>query len=127
MAIRVYKMNRNAICVSSNHNRVVIDERMLDNDTSLDIYAGPAGKHMKLLATLAPAPKVGDVVNGLDINPDPGMVVKNESSQLVLHYLLVEIVDDKPVYQWHIPGVTYGLTSLSDDNYKILDVGEIDD
>ena len=54
------------------------------------------------------------------------MVVKNELNQQVLQYLLWELVDDKPIYNWQIPGTIYSLTGLGDDNYKILDLGEID-
>lgn len=128
MTLRVYKLDGDSICVSSDNNRVLIYEEMLDDNISLDIFAGPARGDLELLATILPAFKVGDIVNGIDITyPRPGMVVKNLSNQLVLQYLLWELTGDKPIYNWQIPGTTYGTTGLGDDNYKILDLGEIDD
>lgn len=125
MALEVHATD-NSIIIHNGRNRIRITEQDLDDLCSIDVFPGP-GNVDNLVYVLESAQEAGDIINGAKIRPKPGMVVKNESSQLVLHYLLGEIVDDKPVYQWHIPGVTYGLTSLSDDNYKILDVGEIDD
>lgn len=125
MPLEVHAID-NSIIIHNGRNRIWVTEDDLNDCYSIPVYHGP-GDVNNLVYVLESPQEAGDIINGAKIRPKPGMVVKNVSSQLVLHYLLGEIVDDKPVYQWHIPGVTYGLTSLSDDNYKILDVGEIDD
>ena len=125
MALEVHALG-DAIIVHNGRNRIWVTEDHLDDCYSIDIYHG-SGNINNLVYVLESPQEAGDIVNGADIIPNPGMVVKNESNQQVLQYLVVEIVDDKPIYRWQVPGITYGITDLGDDNYKILDVGEIDD
>lgn len=125
MALEVHAQTYGLV-IHNGRNRIRITEDDLNNRYTIHVYHG-SGSINNLVYVLEDIQEAGDIINGSKIVPKPGMVVKNESSQQVLQYLLWELVDDKPIYNWQIPGTTYGLTGLGDDNYKILDVGEIDD
>lgn len=125
MALEVHAQTHGLV-IHNGRNRIWVTEEDLNNCYTIHVYHGP-GSINNLVYVLESIQEAGDIINGSKIVPKPGMVVKNESNQQVLQYLLWELVDDKPIYNWQIPGTTYKLTDLGDDNYKILDVGEIDD
>lgn len=125
MALEVHAQTYGLV-IHNGRNRIRVTEDDLNNCYSIDVFHGPGGIN-NLVYVLEDIQEAGDIINGSKIVPKPGMVVKDESNQQVLQYLLGEIVDDKPIYHWRVPGMVYGITGLGDDNYKILDVGEVDD
>ena len=125
MALEVHAQTYGLV-IHNGRNRIRITEDDLDNCYTIHVYHGP-GDINNLVYVLEDIHEAGDIINGSKIFPKPGMVVKNVSNQQVLQYLPWEIVDDKPIYHWQIPGTIYSIAGLDDDNYKILDVGEIDD
>lgn len=125
MALEVHAQ-RYGLVIHNGRNRIRVTEDDLDDCYSIDVLHGP-GNVDNLVYVLEYPQEAGDIIKGSKVIPRPGMVVKNESNQQVLQYLLGEIVDDKLIYHWHMPGMVSWTTGLGDDNYKILDLGEIDD